>query len=288
MRRTPTLSAEFLRDLATLAAEYRPKGGPAFGDGFLSALRVLAEEIGASRPAAGLPADFDLNAFAAALGTWRGRTAERVSAGLAKLPEDDPALCPVSLFGTMDGGRFETSHTRTLAWLLDPGAEHGFGTALMERLLDHLDADKAGPLTVASVRAEQPVDGSDDGDGRIDVFAEGTRRGKPWVLAIEAKVYAGESEKQLDRYSEWLTPEGRDAETGGGLWTPLSFLDLAAAFRSRWQELRPAPGFHFLRFYLAGVLRDVCGWELPLDKDSNPYRVDMRLQWLLKERRDVR
>src|SRR5262245_8400373 len=61
----------------------------------------------------------------------RVKTQSQLRALLDGLPEDDPIFCPVSLFGTIDLGRLETAHTRTLAWLFDPQGEHGFGKTLL-------------------------------------------------------------------------------------------------------------------------------------------------------------
>jgi hypothetical protein len=45
-------------------------------------------------------------------------------------------------------------------------------------------------------------------------------------------------------------------------------------FRKVYPKLKHAPGFHFLRFYLAGVLQDICGWPKKLTADTpDPYAV---------------
>ena len=107
-----------------------------------------------------------------------------------------------------------------------------------------------------------------------------------WVLVIEAKVDALEGDEQLHKYEEWLrsnaarrepfliflTPKGRPPETGNEEWESLSFLDLVRTFRGVYVELRNKPGFHFLRFYLAGVLQDVCGLFRNVKKDD-PYAI---------------
>jgi hypothetical protein len=39
-------------------------------------------------------------------------------------------------------------------------------------------------------------------------------------------------------------------------------------------EIRDSAGYHFLRYYLAGVLMDVYGWKLPNKRDTDdPYGV---------------
>jgi hypothetical protein len=45
-------------------------------------------------------------------------------------------------------------------------------------------------------------------------------------------------------------------------------------FRAVYGGLRDKPGFHFLRFYLAGVLQDICGWPRKITADApDPYAV---------------
>jgi hypothetical protein len=220
---------------------------------------------------------------------------------LAKLDKDDPLLCPISLFRTMDAGRLEVAHTRTLAWLLDPNGEHGFGQTLLVALLRRLSGDdSSGTLRDVRVWSEFPIVWS-GGKGRLDVLAEGSwedRQRPGWALVIEAKVDAGLGEDQLYNYSEWLrahavhrekyrvfltadgrapeNPNGREPDIGAedDEWEPLSFLELVRVLRSTYDGLRQAPGFHFLRFYLAGVLQDVC--HLPRnvgEHAADPYAV---------------
>jgi len=221
-------------------------------------------------------------------------TKEFVRTYLAELPADDPLRCPISLFRTMDYGRLETAHTRTLAWLLDPkkNEEHGFGHALLEALLGRLaDRDHFDRLNVDRVVGEYPLEGS-AGNGRLDVLAEGDWESMGehvlWTLVIEAKVDAWEGEGQLDKYDEWLrshaagrekyrvflTPKGRAPDSGTEEWESLSFLELVRIFRPVYGGLRDAPGFHFLRYYLAGVLHDVCRFPRNVGEDAaDPYAV---------------
>jgi hypothetical protein len=108
------------------------------------------------------------------------------------------------------------------------------------------------------------------------------------MLVIEAKIDAGEGEEQLDKYDEWiashaagretyrvfLTPDGLLPEGRSEEWTALSFRKLVQIFRDVYPELRNAAGFHFLRFYLAGVLQDICGFPRNVTPDApDPYAV---------------
>jgi hypothetical protein len=96
--------------------------------------RVYVEDCS---PALG-DAESDLDELAGQFSDWRAAKRKQIRALLSSLPEDDPIRCPISLLGTLDFGRLETAHTRTLAWLLDPGREHGFGAHLLRSLLAHV------------------------------------------------------------------------------------------------------------------------------------------------------
>jgi hypothetical protein len=62
--------------------------------------------------------------------------------------------------------------------------------------------------------------------------------------------------------------------TGSEEWESLSYLELVRIFRAVYNGLRHAPGFHFLRFYLAGVLQDVCRLPRNVGEDAaDPYAV---------------
>src|SRR5262245_56355407 len=110
------LLPEFLGDLAEVYATLRPQ---ALSAAFLSDLA----QVYATLP---VVSDANLHFLANRFDAWRRSTQEFVRTRLRELSDDDPLRCPISLFRTMDYGRLETAHTRTLAWLLDPQREHGF------------------------------------------------------------------------------------------------------------------------------------------------------------------
>jgi hypothetical protein len=65
----------------------------------------------------------------------------------------------------------------------------------------------------------------------------------------------------------------------------LSFLELVRTFRVVYGGLRDAPGFHFLRFYLAGVLQDVCQWPRNIAEGAaDPYAVASYLKTVHESR----
>jgi hypothetical protein len=276
-----SVSPTFLADLAAVHATLRP---PALSSAFLSQLA----QVHATLPVA---SDANLRSLGKCFDQWRSLTQEFVRTRLVKLSDDDPLICPISLFRTMDYGRLETAHTRTLAWLLNPKGEHGFGTTLLAALIRRLSGEEySDALRVQRVESEFLIDGS-GAKGRLDILAEGTwedaeRDG--WVLVIEAKVDAWEGEGQLLKYDTWLrsnaadrevfrvflTPDTRAPETGDEEWEALSYLELVRIFRVVYEGLRHKPGFHLLRFYLAGVLQDVCHLPRNIGQDaSDPYAV---------------
>lgn len=282
--RSSRLPPDFLADLEAVAQPSRSK---VVGQSFLDDLLAVHD---AARQATECPAvsDADLRLLADRLLQWRSYTRQNVEALKSRLPQDDPLFCPISLLATMDYGRLETAHTRALAWLLNPDKEHGFGTKLLEALLSRVDG-RPLPVEVESVESEcltsQP--GTSNVSGRLDVLAKGcwiTEGGKrdPWLVLIEAKIDAGEGEDQISRYEQWveshganrdvyavfLTPDGRSPETACLDWHALKFEELVAVFRTASDQLRDKPGYHFLRFYLAGVLRDVCEWPVPIRLDG--------------------
>lgn len=147
-------------------------------------------------------------------------------------------------FEVLKIGHYELRHTNTLAWLLDPAGNHGLGDtflrAFIARLgttdptdglthrfetaddrtvtirrevrLSHLrrDADEGERLELVG---DDELDQGDTETLRNGASAESNRRegavdilvdGDEWVLAIEAKVRAGEGEGQLRTYQEAL------------------------------------------------------------------------------------
>lgn len=235
----------------------------------------------------------DLTSLAEELKAWRCDQQRLLQQYLAKLPSDDPLLGSVSLFRTMDYGRLETAHTRALAWMLG-NREHGFGKQLLEALLRHLlKGRRIRLIHVDKVESESLVHfgPARTEAGRIDILAKGRweemEKEVSWLLVIEAKIDAEESEDQLSQYDEWLgryypqptevirvflTPNGRAPGTGSAGWKVLSFVDLGSVFRHVLPGLQNTPGYHFLRYYLTGVLQDICGCPASISSDyKNPY-----------------
>lgn len=103
----------------------------------------------------------------------------------------------------------EMRNSSVLAWLLDCYGSHGQGSQFLESLLSLLDQDKDVP---PSAREKLPKPGSTlfvhywtrveslplgDMVSRVDIEIEG-----PFILFIEVKIYAQETNDQLKRYVE--------------------------------------------------------------------------------------
>jgi hypothetical protein len=298
MTQSPQISAEFLADLDAICPKVSIWNPPSAFLEDLETAYVHARTFSLPVPAV---SGADLALLERDLTTWRRYYERLLHQHLAQLPGDDPLLSPVSLFATMDYGRLETAHTRALAWLLDD-REHGFGFRLLEALLLHLlEGRQIRRTHVERVESEYVVDrgSASTGKGRIDILAEGrweeSGEEVSWLLVIEAKIDAEEGEEQLSQYDAWLgryahatevlrvflTPDGRSAQSAQAAWQPLSFLDLASVL-CRVSGLHDKPGYHFLRYYLTGVLRDICELPVPITADCrDPYTAVDYLQKML-------
>ena len=279
-------SQQFLSDLDLVYASLR---APAYSSMFLSGLA----DVYSTLPIA---SEANLHFLAERFSEWRRKTREFVNDRIGDLDKDDPMRCRISLFRTMDLGRLETAHTRTLAWLLDPTREHGFGNRLIAALM----AKVSGRANVEGLRVGRVESEVAISSGRLDVFAKGEWEdgsSRKWVLVIEAKVGAPESDGQLGKYDDWLdihaadheifriflSPDGRAPETSEMEWQALSYLELMLSFRTVYDKLRDKAGFHFLKFYMAGVFQDVC--RIPcveIGEAADPYPVADYLKSVLE------
>jgi hypothetical protein len=294
MAMQPPISATFLADLDIVCPKADDGKLPST---FLKDLEGAYAHALVSSPQQPDISVAELTSLAGALNKWRSDYQQLLKQELNQLRNDDPndpLLGSVSLFRTMDCGRLETAHTRALAWMLGD-REHGFCNQLLEALLRHLLKGRRIRLThVDKVESESLVHfgPARTEAGRIDILAKGrweeVEKEVSWLLVIEAKIDAEESEDQLSQYDDWLkpysqqtevirvflTPNGRAPRTGSPGWKVLSFVDLASVFRRVLPGLKDTPGYHFLRYYLTGVLQDICEWPVSISSDcKNPYAV---------------
>jgi hypothetical protein len=137
------------------------------------------------------------------------------------------------LLSVLSLDRAELTHSKVLAWLLDPGAAHGLGVGLLERLAEHLDL--AGLTTeelgAANVRREVGHP-----DARADLLIEMPST----TIVIENKIDAVEQPDQCRRLVAafgrvetsylFLTLSGHAPTTAGtdlDTWNVCSYQQLA-------------------------------------------------------------
>jgi hypothetical protein len=157
-------------------------------------------------------------------------------------------------------GTDEVRNCAVLGWLLDCQGSHGQGTLFLHWLLEALSVAPfsracrahlpqvlhAHPPYRATVENTYEQEGSDGvmPNSRVDIVIEN----ESFLLFIEAKVHAGETGNQLERYSSilrsragkrpyamiFLTPTGRPAkdESAGDI-VCLSWKQLADSFEAR-------------------------------------------------------
>ncbi len=168
----PRISAAFLADLDIICPEADDGKLPLAFLKDLEGAYAHARAFFQQQPVVSVA---DLTSLANDLSKWRSHHQRLLKQYLDQLHSEDPLRGQVSLFGTMDFGRLETAHTRTLAWMLGD-REHGFGNQLLEALLRHLRKDRRICRThVDQVESEHAVDcgPARTEAGRIDVLAKG-------------------------------------------------------------------------------------------------------------------
>jgi hypothetical protein len=119
---------------------------------------------------------------------------------------------PSDFLGIIDQARAENTHSRMLAWLLNPTRRHGLGFGLVRRLLEHCSGE---PVPAApAVRTVKFFEWRHDREADLVVW------GEDFTLIIENKVDADEQPDQCDDLYEnfknesaplflFLTPDGR-------------------------------------------------------------------------------
>ena len=191
-----------------------------------------------------------------------------------------PAMLKFGMLGerSINGCLGEVDHTRLLAWILDPGKEHGFGDSALRAMIS---LTKLRDLSGAKISDVEVYPEYVTNNNRIDIFIQGKADGTPFSVWIEAKLESQEGKDQISRYSsaitQWrqgaigktprsaavfLTPEGRTPSSLGMAsvnWQALSFSALALRL---WENIRDktSPAKDLLRIYLASILSDI--WAL--------------------------
>ncbi|MGY1985393.1 PD-(D/E)XK nuclease family protein [Blastococcus sp. SYSU DS0669] len=157
---------------------------------------------------------------------------------------------PRTLLAALDQQYRELAMTAGLAWLLRPDGHHGLGPAALDRLLDHLGIDGSG--TDAGVRVVLE-------EQRVETRADLVVYGSDWTIVVEAKTFAVEQDRQLDRlYAHWrnepapcfvFLTRGRRLPTTAvdsrGQWRALTWEQVADLARAAVNSMTgAAPGVH--------------------------------------------
>ena len=152
------------------------------------------------------------------------------------LAELERLLAEFNLFRFFDLGSYEETHSRVLAWLLNPRENHQLGAAFLNRFLAaKISLDGAGAdWSTAQVQREwqNAVDGQ---PGRLDILI--LDEGRRFLCAIENKVYSGEHSQQLTRYRRALENRYPDFTRRYLFLSPWGTPAQDATEREHWQSV---------------------------------------------------
>ena len=152
------------------------------------------------------------------------------------LAELERLLAEFNLFRLLGLGSYEETHSRVLAWLLNPRENHRLGAAFLNRFLAAtMPLDGAGADgSAAQVQREwhNAVDGQ---QGFLDLLIRD--EGQRFLCAIENKVYSGEHSGQLTRYRRALENRYPDFTRRYLFLSPWGTLAQDAVERGHWQSV---------------------------------------------------
>jgi PD-(D/E)XK nuclease superfamily len=207
----------------------------------------------------------------------------------SRIKLDDPLRLRVDLLTPLGRQLSETSHTRALAFLLDPLGSHGMGKkpllALLKALGTNPYAKRIATLLAqtsprfVSVRPEYYFLESANYAGRCDIRIELRGQRRRALIIIENKIDASEGRDQLRWYekhaSEWekhnkgavlllyiCRPLGMRGERRGptsGRWSVVDHALLASVLGNLWRGQKTATGANWLSLYVATLVHGVLG-----------------------------
>ena len=209
-----------------------------------------------------------------------------------------PINMPIGLFDYLENGRLETAYTRTLAYLLDAKAPHGYGDKILKNLLAYYNINCKNldfcvyPEYRFNQKAKHPK--------RFDIFIQGKADGKPFVVVIEAKTVSIEGKQQLANYDNYLeknfAKEGTkvikiyltiDAdEPSQDSWRKLSWLDIIQILNSciKIEKKQDNLGYDFIRYYISSIYSQLYGhnanylniYQLLKEKTLQSYAIELQ------------
>lgn len=132
----------------------------------------------------------------------------------------------------------EVTHSRLLAFLLDPRNSHGLGPSFLRGFLQKISELPDGEEFLSSEHARSRTLGETTiltevrtEDGRIDILL--LNEPDKWALIVENKVWTKEHHDQLDRYYRIVREDYQDWQVSGIYLTPRG----AAPSHERYQPL---------------------------------------------------
>ncbi|MBI1257654.1 MAG: hypothetical protein GC204_09300 [Chloroflexi bacterium] len=203
-----------------------------------------------------------------------------------RIPVGDPLWFQTDLLGPLARTQDESSHSRALAFILDPRAGHGFGKAplieMLKRFKKRRNVEAALQLLGrrdCDVNVEREyhhsVTGAVDRDvARNDIRIEIKSRATKILIILENKIGSAEGRDQLFWYKSearrwcesnggkailiYLTPARRLTKSAAG-WMDLSYALMAGSFRRVWLVHRHTASGAWLALYISSVMKGVLG-----------------------------
>lgn len=258
-----------------------------FDKSFFLRLKSIASTIGSRKPKA-----INTHSLRLVLNKAREHNKRIIQEIIANQDKISPLTCPISLFGTLDYGRLEVAHTRTIGWLLTPNKEHGFEFELILRFIKMLDAPipEESDLYTLQVTTEKVLAIDKKSFGRADLFITYKTNDKRINIIIEAKIDSELTKNQISKYKDYLAQSSPLSEnrvyalllsediagTEGFGCKLFNYVDLYKTFNQSFDSLMTRPGGEFLRLYLSGVAKDLLGInhiENDLNDNKLPYNI---------------
>ena len=152
------------------------------------------------------------------------------------LAELERLLSEFNLFRLLGWGSYEETHSRILAWLLNPRENHRLGAAFLTGFLAATTSWDVSGADWSAAQVQQEWRNLVDGQqGFLDLLI--LDEGQQFLCAIENKVYSGEHSGQLTRYRQALENRYPDFTRRYLFLSPWGTPAQNAAERKHWQSV---------------------------------------------------
>lgn len=152
------------------------------------------------------------------------------------LAEMERLLAEFNLFRLLGIGGSEETHSRVLAWLLNPRENHQLGAAFLKSFLAAtIPLEMSGADWSAAQVLREWQNAVDGQQGFLDLLI--LDEGQRFLCAIENKVYSGEHSGQLTRYRRALENRYPDFTRRYLFLSPWGTLAQDAVERKHWQAV---------------------------------------------------